>query len=169
MPGTLVPFRFLCIAVEGWMNQERQHTIAYPREENRILRAHLGFRRLRRVAGPGDRQPGPNSRILFGEEAFRTAVREFVYHYHRERNHQGIGNVLVASENQMIYKVTSTGPLIGLVSLYDPDRRWCQRCALHLRSQRASEQLCLPRLNAELRVAPAVRVPWCARNKCLRR
>src|SRR5450631_20 len=33
--------------------------------------------------------------ILFGEEALRTAVREFVAHYHCERNHQGIGNVLI--------------------------------------------------------------------------
>ena len=33
--------------------------------------------------------------ILFGEEALRTAVREFVAHYHLERNYQGIGNVLI--------------------------------------------------------------------------
>ena len=47
MPRTLDPFRFLLIAVAGWMNQEQQHAIAYLREENRILRAHLGPRRLR--------------------------------------------------------------------------------------------------------------------------
>ena len=28
--------------------------------------------------------------ILFGEDALRVAVREFVAHYHGERNHQGI-------------------------------------------------------------------------------
>jgi putative transposase len=33
--------------------------------------------------------------ILFGEGALRTAVREFVAHYHSERNHQGIGNLLI--------------------------------------------------------------------------
>ena len=33
--------------------------------------------------------------ILFGEDALRTAVREFVAHYHGERNHQGIGNLLI--------------------------------------------------------------------------
>jgi transposase InsO family protein len=32
--------------------------------------------------------------ILFGD-ALRNAVREFVAHYHGERNHQGIGNVLI--------------------------------------------------------------------------
>jgi putative transposase len=33
--------------------------------------------------------------ILLGEDALRTAVREFVAHYHAERNHQGIGNLLL--------------------------------------------------------------------------
>jgi hypothetical protein len=31
-----------------------------------------------------------------GENALRTAVREFVAHYHGERNHQGIGNMLIS-------------------------------------------------------------------------
>lgn len=30
--------------------------------------------------------------ILFGEDALRKAVREFVAHYHLERNHQGLDN-----------------------------------------------------------------------------
>jgi putative transposase len=47
MPKTLDPFRFLLIAVAGWMNQEQQHAIAYLREENLVLRAHLGAGRLR--------------------------------------------------------------------------------------------------------------------------
>jgi Integrase core domain/HTH-like domain len=33
--------------------------------------------------------------IPFGEEHFRRAVAEFVTHYHRERNHQGLGNELI--------------------------------------------------------------------------
>ena len=33
--------------------------------------------------------------ILFGEASLRRAVREFVAHYHEERNHQGLGNVLI--------------------------------------------------------------------------
>jgi transposase InsO family protein len=47
MPKTLDPFRFLLLAVAGWMNQQQQHAIEYLREENRILRAQLGNRRLR--------------------------------------------------------------------------------------------------------------------------
>jgi putative transposase len=36
--------------------------------------------------------------ILFGEGSLRKAVREFVAHYHLERNHQGIGNRLITPE-----------------------------------------------------------------------
>ena len=44
---TLDPFRFLLLSVAGWMNQQQQHVIEYLREENRVLRAQLGNRRLR--------------------------------------------------------------------------------------------------------------------------
>ena len=33
--------------------------------------------------------------ILFGENSLRTATREFVAHYHSERNHQGLQNRLI--------------------------------------------------------------------------
>ncbi|MGB5299454.1 MAG: integrase core domain-containing protein, partial [Thiogranum sp.] len=33
--------------------------------------------------------------ILFGEASLRHALREYVVHYHRERNHQGKSNVLL--------------------------------------------------------------------------
>ena len=33
--------------------------------------------------------------VLFGEAGLRRALREFVAHYHEERNHQGKGNVLL--------------------------------------------------------------------------
>ena len=36
--------------------------------------------------------------ILFGEESLRTAVSQFVTHYHRERPHQGVGNQLLCPE-----------------------------------------------------------------------
>lgn len=34
--------------------------------------------------------------IFFGEDALRTAVREYLSHYHAERNHQGLSNRLIA-------------------------------------------------------------------------
>ena len=36
--------------------------------------------------------------ILFGEDALRTAIREFVAHSHCERNHQALGNKLISAE-----------------------------------------------------------------------
>lgn len=47
MSSILDPFRFLLIAVAGWMNQRQLHIIDYLREENRVLREQLGDRRLR--------------------------------------------------------------------------------------------------------------------------
>jgi transposase InsO family protein len=47
MSRALDPFRFVLIAVAGWMNQRQLQVIDYLREENRVLREQLGGRRLR--------------------------------------------------------------------------------------------------------------------------
>jgi len=47
MPKTLDPFRLLLVAVAGWMDHQQTQVIDYLREENRILHAQLGTRRLR--------------------------------------------------------------------------------------------------------------------------
>ena len=47
MLRVLDPFRFVLIAVAGWMNQWEYQMIDYLREENRVLREQLGQRRLR--------------------------------------------------------------------------------------------------------------------------
>src|SRR3954447_5161578 len=47
VPRVLDPFRFVLIAISGWMNQHQQQVIEYLREENRVLREQLGSRRLR--------------------------------------------------------------------------------------------------------------------------
>jgi len=47
MPRVLHPFRFVLMAVAGWMNQRQLQVIDYLREENRVLREQLGERRLR--------------------------------------------------------------------------------------------------------------------------
>src|SRR6516225_4036144 len=43
----LDPFRFLLIALSGWMNHRQRQVIEYLREENRVLREQLGGRRVR--------------------------------------------------------------------------------------------------------------------------
>ena len=47
MLKSLDPFRFLLIALAGWMNQRQLQVIDYLREENRVLRDQLDGRRLR--------------------------------------------------------------------------------------------------------------------------
>ena len=59
--------------------------------------------------------------IFFGEDMLRNAIREFVAHYHFERNHQGLENRLLVP-----LKITSTrtpvvhkrGRLGGLLNYY---------------------------------------------------
>jgi len=36
--------------------------------------------------------------ILLGEDSLRTAIQNFVSHYHSERNHQGLANRLIRPE-----------------------------------------------------------------------
>ena len=46
MASFLDPFRFVLIAVSGWMNGRQSSLIDYLREENRVLREQLGGKRL---------------------------------------------------------------------------------------------------------------------------
>ena len=46
--------------------------------------------------------------ILFGERSLRTAVREFIAHYHKERNHQGLENRLIEPHPDHL---TNAGPV----------------------------------------------------------
>jgi putative transposase len=51
----------------------------------------------------------------------RTAIREFVEHYHSERNHQGLGNVIpfpsgVTPPDGRIYRHERLG---GLLNFYE--------------------------------------------------
>jgi len=39
--------------------------------------------------------------IFFGEQSLRRAVAEFIRHYHAERNHQGLGNALIESDERV--------------------------------------------------------------------
>ena len=42
--------------------------------------------------------------ILFGERSLRRALREYVEHYHGERNHQGKGNVVLFPRDTRIHR-----------------------------------------------------------------
>lgn len=57
--------------------------------------------------------------ILFGEDNLRRAIDEYVEHYNRERNHQGIGNELIDGQPSTgLGEVRSTDRLGGLLRYY---------------------------------------------------
>ncbi len=47
MSTPIQPWTFLVVAVAGWIQRDQQAAIAYLLEENKVLRARLGGRRLR--------------------------------------------------------------------------------------------------------------------------
>jgi transposase InsO family protein len=59
--------------------------------------------------------------VLFGERHLRTVVHEYVAHYHEERNHQGLGNVIPILDAKTVNKdgkVARRQRLGGLLNYY---------------------------------------------------
>ena len=42
-----------------------------------------------------------NHMVMLGEAALLYAIHQYLTHYHAERNHQGLGNQLIASESDL--------------------------------------------------------------------
>jgi transposase InsO family protein len=62
--------------------------------------------------------------ILFGEDSLRNAIREFVAHYHFERNHQGLDNRLIVANKKKTLEVGTIRRrqrLGGLLNFYYQD------------------------------------------------
>src|SRR5262245_59334938 len=58
--------------------------------------------------------------IPLGERHFRRAVQEYVAHYHLERNHQGLGNVLIdGAEARSVGAIRRRPRLGGLLNYYE--------------------------------------------------
>ena len=59
--------------------------------------------------------------IPIGERHFRRAIAEYVEHYHQERNHQGLGNRLIAGTPviDMTSRVQRRPRLGGLLNFYE--------------------------------------------------
>lgn len=63
--------------------------------------------------------------IPLGEAHLRHAVHEYVEHYHRERNHQGMSNQLLAPEslNQPVGSIECSERLGGMLKYYHRQRK----------------------------------------------
>ena len=59
--------------------------------------------------------------IPLGERHFRHALTEFVEHYHRERNHQGLDNRLIAGRPapEITSRVRRRPRLGGMLNFYE--------------------------------------------------
>jgi transposase InsO family protein len=59
--------------------------------------------------------------LLVGEDSLRRAIREFMMHYHHERNHQGMGNLLLfprTTKHQSEMPITCLPRLGGMLKYY---------------------------------------------------
>jgi len=57
--------------------------------------------------------------IPLGERHFRDAMREFIAHYHDERNHQGLGNELITGPvRPVVGRIRRRPRLGGLLNYY---------------------------------------------------
>lgn len=72
------------------------------REDQLVLVRRSNRDRFVGVSSPGvglrvlRTRPRRTNRVMpLGERHFRRLITEFVAHYHRERNHQGLGNRLI--------------------------------------------------------------------------
>ena len=59
--------------------------------------------------------------IFFGEASLRRTVSDFLVHYHRERNHQGLDNAIIISGDEVgqeIGEIQSQERLGGMLRYY---------------------------------------------------
>ena len=62
--------------------------------------------------------------IFFGENSLRTSVREYLSHYHQERNHQGLENKIIDPEDEVgkiLGKIECRERLGGMLRYYYRD------------------------------------------------
>ena len=109
--------------------------------------------------------------VPLSERHLRTAVTEYVVHYHTERNHQGLGNELLTP---LPASANDAGPIVsrerlgGILNYYCVPRRWSPATVACASSKllRARNQELTLRLNSGPKTAKLRRY---ARRCCLPR
>ena len=59
-----------------------------------------------------------NRMVILGESHLRYAVRQYLEHYHHERNHQGLDNELIAANENGTGSIKRRKRLGGILSYY---------------------------------------------------
>ncbi len=65
--------------------------------------------------------------IIIGERHLRTAISEYVEHYHAERNHQGLENAIIAPASEVVElsgQVLRHERLGGMLNCYHRKAAW---------------------------------------------
>ena len=66
MSKAMDPSRFILICLAGWINREQQAAIEYLREEIRVLKEHVGPKRLRFTDDQRRRLAAKAKKVKFG-------------------------------------------------------------------------------------------------------
>ena len=53
--------------------------------------------------------------VPLGESHLRRAVSEYVVHYHRARNHQGVGNRLLTPFEHAVRPINNNAPVVATI------------------------------------------------------
>ena len=125
MPTVLDPFRFVLIAVAGWMNQRQLQMIEYLREENRVLREQLGERRLRltddqrrrlaaRAKGLGRKVLAELATIVTPETLLRWHQRLIAQKYDGSGHRRPGRPRTAASVEDLVVHIGGTEPRLGI-------------------------------------------------------
>ena len=127
--------RALTAADDGWLVGHRVLICDRDAKWSALVRARLGEAGIRVVQTP---YQAPNANayaerfvrsikdecltrvILFGERHLRRTITEYVAHYHRERNHQGLANELIEGAPAVDYggRIRRRPRLGGLLNYY---------------------------------------------------
>jgi putative transposase len=128
--------RLVTAADDGVLIGHRALICDRDRKWSRAVRQRFGDAGIRVVLTP-ERAPNANAHaerfvrsikeeclnrmIPLGERHFRRAVTEFVEHYHRERNHQGLDNRLIEGDTARgrIGRIGRRSRLGGLLNYYE--------------------------------------------------
>jgi hypothetical protein len=119
----LMPWERMLVYATGEIDEQLLARIQYLIEENRILRNQISKRILLSSSCKTIKTECLDHLILFGEKSLRHVVKEYLAHYHTERNHQGIENVIPfpAERLQNGGDVITSERLGGLLNFYYRD------------------------------------------------
>jgi hypothetical protein len=113
-----MPWKRMLAYITGSVNEDLLRRIEYLLEENRVLRNQLDRRLL---LTDHERRTLAEKAVALGKLMADTVIREYLAHYHAERNHQGLENVIPFPDGRLVERdgaVVKAERLGGLLNFY---------------------------------------------------